>query len=54
MRNTCATILLMAGKHPRCVQELLAHASISVTLDVYSHVIEGMDARLADAMDEAP
>jgi len=53
LRHTCATILLVAGKHPKYVQELLGHASISITLDTYSHVIEGMDGGLADAMDEA-
>jgi integrase len=53
LRHTCATILLMAGKHPKYVQELLGHASISITLDTYSHVIEGMDGGLADAMDDA-
>ena len=53
LRHTCATILLMAGKHPKFVQELLGHRSISITLDTYSHVIEGMDGGLADAMDEA-
>jgi integrase len=53
LRHTCATILLMAGKHPKYVQELLGHASINITLDTYSHVIEGIDGGLADAMDEA-
>ncbi len=53
LRHTCATILLMAGKHPKYVQEMLGHASISITLDTYSHVIEGMDGGLADAMDDA-
>jgi integrase len=53
LRHTCATILLMAGKHPKYVQELLGHASISITLDTYSHVIDGMDGGLGDAMDEA-
>jgi len=43
----------MAGKHPKSVQELLGLASISITLDTYSHVIEGMDSGLADAMDDA-
>ena len=52
LRHTCATILLMAGKHPKYVQELLGHASIYITLDTYSHVIEGMDGGLADAMDD--
>ncbi len=53
LRHTCATILLMAGKHPKYVQELLGHANISITLDTYSHVIEGMDGGLGDAMDDA-
>jgi integrase len=53
LRHTCATILLIAGKHPKYVQELLGHASISITLDTYSHVIEGMDGGLADIMDDA-
>jgi integrase len=53
LRHTCATILLMAGKHPKHVQELLGHAGISITPGTYSHVIGGMDGGLADAMDDA-
>jgi integrase len=53
LRHTCATILLMAGKHPKYVRELLGHASIAITLDTYSYVIEGMDGGLAEAMDDA-
>ena len=52
LRHTCATILLMAGKHPKYDQELLGRASISIALYTYSHVIEGMDGGLADAMDD--
>jgi integrase len=51
LRHTCATMLLKMGQHPKYVQELLDHASISITLDTYSHVIEGMGEGLADAMD---
>jgi site-specific recombinase XerD len=43
----------MAGRHPKFVQEMFGHANISITLDTYSHVIEGMDGGLADAMDDA-
>jgi integrase len=43
----------MAGKHPKYVQKLLGHASINITLETYSHVIEEMDGGLADAMDDA-
>ena len=53
LRHTCATILLMKGKHSKFVQEMFGHANISITLDTYSHVIEGMDGGLADAVDDA-
>ncbi len=53
LRHTCATILLVAGKHPKYVQELLGLSSMSITLHTYSHAIEGMDGEVADAMDEA-
>jgi integrase len=43
----------MAGEQPKYVQELLGHASITITLDTYSHIIEGLDGGLADTMDEA-
>ena len=38
LRHTCATVLLKRGQHPKFVQELLGHATISQTLDTYSHV----------------
>ena len=53
LRHTCATILLRVGQHPKYVQEFLGHANISITLDVYSHVLPGMGDGLADAMDGA-
>jgi integrase len=44
----------MADKHPKFVQEMFGHANISITwLYTYSHVIEGMDGGLADAIDGA-
>ena len=53
LRHTCATLLLVNGAHPMLVQQLLGHASISITMDSYSHVLPGMDDSLADRMDEA-
>ena len=52
LRHTCATILLKTGQHPKFVQELLGHATISQTLDTYSHVLPGMSDGLADAIDD--
>jgi len=47
LRHTCATLLLAAGVHPKVVQERLGHASVAVTLDVYSHAAPGMQAAAA-------
>ena len=53
LRHTCATLLLARNVHPKYVQELLGHASITLTLDTYSHVLPGMDGGAASAMEEA-
>jgi len=41
-RHTYATLLLSKNVHPKFVQELLGHATITITLDTYSHVLPGM------------
>ena len=52
-RHTCATLLLQQCVNPKFVQELLGHADISFTLNVYSHVLPDMGDIAADAMDAA-
>ena len=49
LRHSAATILLSMGVHAKVVQELLGHSTISVTMDVYSHVLPSMQK---DAMDK--
>jgi integrase len=51
LRHTCATLLLSKGVHPKIVQELLGHSSISITLDTYSHVLPNMQGEAVRAMD---
>ena len=34
-------------EHPKVVQEMLGHASITLTLDTYSHVLPGMQEESA-------
>jgi integrase len=53
LRHTAASLLFLQGTHPKIVQELLGHANIAVTLDVYSHMIPGMSAQAARAMEDA-
>jgi len=42
LRHSAATLLLSLGVHPKVVQELLGHTQISMTMDVYSHVLPSM------------
>lgn len=49
LRHFHATMLLKEGVHPKIVQERLGHANISVTLDVYSHVVPGLQEKAANA-----
>jgi integrase len=46
LRHTYATILVVARKHPKLVQELLGHRSTNITLETHPRVIEG-DGRRA-------
>ena len=48
LRHTAATLALTAGAHPKQVQEMLGHARVAITLDVYSHVSEDMHAETAE------
>ncbi|TDI55985.1 MAG: site-specific integrase [Acidobacteria bacterium] len=48
LRHTWATLALGAGVHPKIVSERLGHSTISVTLDLYSHVSPGMDKAVAE------
>jgi integrase len=38
LRHTAATLMLSEGVHPKVASERLGHASIAITLDMYSHV----------------
>ena len=43
--------MLAAGIHPKVVQERLGHSSISITLDIYSHLMPNMQGEAANAVD---
>ena len=53
LRHTCTSLLFQRNVHPKFVQELLGHASVSITLDTYSHMLPGMGGEAADAIGEA-
>lgn len=53
LRHTAATLMLQQGVHPKIVQERLGHATIGITLDIYSHVLPNMQKEAAEKMDQA-
>ena len=52
-RHTHASLLLKQNVHPKVVQERLGHATISTTVDLYSHVAPGLQEAAAKHFDEA-
>ncbi len=52
MRHTHATLLLKQDVHPKVVQERLGHYSITVTLDLYSHVLPNIQQAAAEQFGE--
>lgn len=51
LRHTAATLHLQGGTHPKVVQEMLGHSTISMTLDTYSHTVPSMQKEAAANMD---
>jgi len=49
-RHTWASLALSEGVNPKVVQERLGHSSIAITLDRYSHLIDGMDKDAAETV----
>jgi len=50
LRHSGATILLSMGVNIKVVQEILGHSRVDMTLDVYSHVLPGMQEDAAVKM----
>lgn len=53
LRHTHATILLRQGVNPKIVQERLGHSSVTLTLDLYSHVLPDMQGVAVEALEKA-
>lgn len=47
LRHSHATIALQAGVHPKTMSARLGHASIAITLDLYSHAIPALEEEAA-------
>jgi integrase len=53
LRHAHATHLLASGVHPKIASERLGHSRVGITLDLYSHVMPGMQEEAAARVDAA-
>lgn len=51
LRHSCATFLIAQGVHPRVIMEILGHAQISTTMNIYSHVLPDTNREATDKLD---
>jgi integrase len=52
LRHTHATLMLAAGVNPKVASERLGHHSAAFTLDVYAHVVPGMQRAAAEQISD--
>ena len=52
LRHSYATLALSSGVNPRIVSARLGHATVALTLDVYSHVLPQADQEAAERIAE--
>ena len=52
LRHTHTTLMLKAGVHPKIVSERLEHAKVSITLDIYTHVLPSLQEAAAERFDK--
>jgi integrase len=50
LRHTQATLLISSGADIKAVQHRLGHETASITIDLYSHYVDGMDAQTAETI----
>lgn len=51
LRHTAATLLLGQRVHPKVVSEMLGHATIGITLDLYSHTVPDLQREAVGALE---
>jgi len=52
LRHTFASLMLMRGAKPKVISEALGHSSVAFTMDVYSHILQGMQSEAMILLDE--
>ena len=52
LHHSAATLMLSLGFHAKVVQQMLGHTQISMTMDIYSHVLPSMQQDAVSKLNE--
>ena len=52
LRHTAVALAISKGAHPKALQERMGHSSVTVTLDRYGHLYDGLDGQIANALND--
>ncbi|MCA1592285.1 MAG: tyrosine-type recombinase/integrase [Acidobacteria bacterium] len=52
LRHSCVTLLLAANENPKVVSERLGHSSITLPMDIYSHVLPDMQQAATEKLEK--
>jgi integrase len=50
LRHTCGAWLAIANVHPKTIQAVMRHSTITLTLDTYGHLMPGAEAGVIDKL----
>jgi len=50
LRHRCATLLLNSGEPAHNVSKRLGHSKVTMTMEVYAHLLEGSGKQMAATM----
>ena len=48
LRHTCGAWLAMSGSHPKAVQQIMRHSTITLTMDTYGHLFPGQESEAVE------
>ncbi|NLE56957.1 MAG: tyrosine-type recombinase/integrase [Planctomycetes bacterium] len=52
LRHTCGAWLALSGAHPKAVQAVMRHLTITLTMDTYGHLFPGQEAETVARLPE--
>ncbi|MCH7653481.1 MAG: sigma-70 family RNA polymerase sigma factor, partial [Chloroflexi bacterium] len=51
LRHTAASLMIAGGVHARTIADILGHSSITITMDVYGHLLKGVQEEAVNILD---